>query len=802
MSTLRRRWWQATAAMLCLAAAPIAADEAPAYSVRDVADGLSFPWCVAFLPDGDLLVTERTGTLKRIHANGVSAVEGVPAVYARSQGGLFDVLLHPEFASNKQLFLSYAHGPKGANALRVARATLDGDALTDLEVIFEVAPTKNTPVHYGGRMALLPDHTLLVNTGDGFDFREAAQRLDNLLGKTVRINLDGTVPTNNPFAGRSDARAEIWTYGHRNAQGLAVDPATGAVWQHEHGPRGGDELNALEAGENYGWPVITWGIDYSGARISPYTEREGMRQPLVHWTPSIAPAGMTLYDGDAFPAWRGDLFVSALVERSVRRVRVRDGSVTEQQLLFTELDERMRDVRTGPDGCLYLLTDSEEGRVVKVCPAGVAREPKPQRGRKADATVWPRPAGLEKDIAFWRHVYTSLSSAEGVVHDSRHLERVYATVQLPVDRWSRAADREIDKANRNYRAILKKLAGNRTGALSDAEQAVLALFPSDVSDATLRQAAAHVRFQRGQSDRFREGLRRSGAWLPYIHQRLKERDLPPELAVLPHVESSFNAAVYSEAGAAGLWQITRSTGRHYLRIDHVVDERLDPFRATEAALTILAQNRRATGTWPLAITAYNHGPGGVRQAARKLETDDIEIILREHRSRRFGFASRNFYVAFLAANDVVAGAADYFGEFDVSPPAVHGQVMLDDYVPAAALADALNVDTARLRALNPSLRPMVWTGDKRVPKGFALTLPRSDVDYDALLAGIDIEHRFDEQIRDDVYTVRQGDTLSAIGRRYGLSAAHIASVNGLRSRHRIRVGQVLRLPPAASAQLR
>ncbi|MEM9056051.1 MAG: PQQ-dependent sugar dehydrogenase [Pseudomonadota bacterium] len=371
MSAFRRRWLPtvapgiALAAALCVGSGSVAA-QAP-YRLSEVVGGLSYPWCVAFLPDGGYLVTERPGTLKRVDAGAARGIAGVPQVYAKSQGGLFDVLLDPDFASNLRVYLSYAHGTPDANALRIARATLGPEALTDVEVIFEAAPSKDTPVHYGGRLAFLPDGTLIATTGDGFDYREAAQRLDNLLGKTVRLNQDGSIPANNPFVGRAGARAEIWTWGHRNAQGLVVDAATGTVYQHEHGPRGGDELNVLKAGDNYGWPVITWGIDYSGARISPFTERAGMRQPLTQWTPSIAPAGLTQYRGDAFPAWQGDLFVAALVERSVRRVRLRDGAVLEQELLFTELDERLRDVRTGPDGCLYLLTDSADGRLLKAC---------------------------------------------------------------------------------------------------------------------------------------------------------------------------------------------------------------------------------------------------------------------------------------------------------------------------------------------------------------------------------------------------------------------------------------------------
>ena len=344
------------------------------YHLVTVVDGLDHPWCLAFLPDGALLVTERAGRL-RVVRDGVldpAPVAGVPPVYARSQGGLFDVLPHPDFATNRLIYLSYAHGTPQANSTRVARARLDaegdGAALTGLDVVFETVPDKDTPVHYGGRMVFLPDRTLLVTTGDGFDYREAAQRLDNLLGKIVRINADGTVPDDNPFVDRPDARPEIWTYGHRNPQGIVHDPVSGRVYMHEHGPRGGDELNIVVEGRNYGWPAISYGLDYSGAVITPYTELPGMEQPVVQWTPSIAPAGLALYAGAAFPDWSGDLLVAALADRNVYRVDLEGGAVVGQQTLFDEADARIRDVRVGPDGYVYLLTDERDGRVLKVAP--------------------------------------------------------------------------------------------------------------------------------------------------------------------------------------------------------------------------------------------------------------------------------------------------------------------------------------------------------------------------------------------------------------------------------------------------
>jgi len=349
------------------------------YKIETVAEGLHFPWSLAFLPDGDMLVTERDGRLRVIRDGELleEPVKGVPPVYVKDQAGLFDIALHPQFALNGMVFLSYAHGDDGANRTRVARARFDEEALElkDLEVIFEADPAKDTPVHFGGRMAFLPDGTLLVTLGDGFEYREQAQILSNHLGTIVRINPDGSVPGDNPFRGRKGAKPEIWSYGHRNVQGILFDPATGRVYAHEHGPRGGDEINIIEKGKNYGWPLATYGIDYSGAKITPYTEFEGTEQPLVYWVPSIAPSGMTLYRGRAFPEWDGDLLVSALAGRKVQRVDMENGEVAGQQPLFEGLDQRIRDIRTGPDGFLYLLTDAEPtednpagGQVLRVRP--------------------------------------------------------------------------------------------------------------------------------------------------------------------------------------------------------------------------------------------------------------------------------------------------------------------------------------------------------------------------------------------------------------------------------------------------
>ena len=340
------------------------------YTTETVAENLELPWSLAFLPDSSMLVTERPGRL-RIILNGElleASIAGVPDVYFAGQGGLFDVVPDPDFASNQTIYLSYSYGDRNANATRILRAVLDGNELRDQEVIFSVEPYKKGALHFGGRITFLPDGTLLMPTGDGFTYREEAQKLDTLLGKIVRIHRDGSIPEDNPFAGREDARPEIWTNGHRNPQAILFDPVSGNVYAHEHGPRGGDELNLIEPGRNYGWPVITYGRDYNYASITPYTEYPGMEQPLVDWTPSIAPAGITIYWGDLFPGWRGDLFVSALVERAIRRIDMENGQVVGQELLFSELGERMRDVRVGPGGALYLLTDSTDGRVLRVTP--------------------------------------------------------------------------------------------------------------------------------------------------------------------------------------------------------------------------------------------------------------------------------------------------------------------------------------------------------------------------------------------------------------------------------------------------
>lgn len=353
-------------AWLLFPASPPYADE---YSRSVVAEGLEYPWSLAFLPNGEMLVTEKVGRLRMIRDGELINydVRGVPDVYLAGQGGLFDVVIDPAFDKNETIYLSFSKGTSGNNSLSVVRARLDGSTLLDVTTILEVRPGKNTPHHFGGRMVFLPDGTLLVTSGDGFDYRQHAQRKDSMLGKLLRINTDGTVPADNPFINSERAEDAVYSYGHRNPQAIVV-AADGRIWLHEHGPKGGDELNIITAGRNYGWPAITYGMDYSGAFVSPFTEAEGMEQPVIHWTPSIAPAGMAEYQGEAFPSWRGNLFVAALAEKSVRRVVLDNDTVTEQETMFTDLDARIRDVRVGPDGFLYLLTDANPGNIYRISP--------------------------------------------------------------------------------------------------------------------------------------------------------------------------------------------------------------------------------------------------------------------------------------------------------------------------------------------------------------------------------------------------------------------------------------------------
>ncbi|MFN0023895.1 MAG: PQQ-dependent sugar dehydrogenase [Parvularculaceae bacterium] len=346
---------------------------ATALKIDTLAEGLVNPWGLGFLPDGSILVTERDGKLRVIRDDRLVAapVAGVPKAYVKSQAGFFDVLAHPDFASNRTIFLSYAAGDAGANATRVISATFNGAELSGIKTIFETKTKKDTPAHYGARLAILPDRTMLITIGDGFNYREKAQDLSNGLGKIVRINLDGTIPADNPFASKEGALAEIWSYGHRNQQGLAIDPATGVVYETEHGAKGGDEINIIEKGANYGWPLATYGIDYSGAQVTPFTEHPGTVQPIKYWTPSIAPSGLAVYRGTLFAGWDGDLLIGALAKNALHRVDMESAAAVGEERYLD--GERVRDVRVGPDGAIYVTTEDHDGaavgKVLRLTPA-------------------------------------------------------------------------------------------------------------------------------------------------------------------------------------------------------------------------------------------------------------------------------------------------------------------------------------------------------------------------------------------------------------------------------------------------
>lgn len=340
--------------------------------VDTIARGLEHPWGLAFLPDGRMLVTERPGRLRIVSPQGrlSDPLGGVPAVLAKGQGGLLDVAIDPRFADNRLVYLSYAEpGENGMAGTAVARGRLTDTALEQVQVIYRQQPKVKGGNHFGSRLVFSRDGSLFVTQGDRYDYRRQAQDLSSALGKIVRINSDGSVPRDNPFVGRDGARAEIWSYGHRNVQAAALHPDTGQLWTVEHGARGGDELNHPEAGKNYGWPVITYGVDYNGTRIGEGTAKPGMEQPVYYWDPVIAPSGMAFYTGDAFPDWKGTVLIGSLKPGLLVRLTLKDGKVAQEERYLAELGERIRDVRQGPDGLLYLLTDSDDGRILRVSPA-------------------------------------------------------------------------------------------------------------------------------------------------------------------------------------------------------------------------------------------------------------------------------------------------------------------------------------------------------------------------------------------------------------------------------------------------
>ena len=345
------------------------ADPAPqgalALNVETLAKGLSNPWGMTWLPDGTMLVTERDGRLRIVRDGALidAPVAGAPETLVWNQGGYFDVLPHPDFENNNLIYLSFAHGTRKANATRVIRARFDGTSLSDTEVIYDAAPLKDTGHHFGGRMVWGGDGKLYLSLGEGSRYKEKSQDMTSSFGSVVRLNEDGSIPEDNPSFG-DGARPELFTKGHRNPQGLVYDAERDILWENEHGARGGDEINMINAGNNYGRPLSTYGIDYNGAKISPFTEYEGTTQPVKYWTPSIAPSGMAVYRGEVFADWDGDLLVGALAGKALHRVIMDGNTPSGEERYLVDLGERIRDVRVGPDGAIYVTTEDRGGEPV------------------------------------------------------------------------------------------------------------------------------------------------------------------------------------------------------------------------------------------------------------------------------------------------------------------------------------------------------------------------------------------------------------------------------------------------------
>ena len=415
--------------------------------------------------------------------------------------------------------------------------------------------------------------------------------------------------------------------------------------------------------------------------------------------------------------------------------------------------------------------------------------------------LFPVPAELQSDVDFWVDIFSHYTTAQGVLHDSRNLGVVYEHIDLPANADRRTRQRLVAKRRELLQAVLRDLAKGKRDNLSDEEARVLALWPADVSNATLGAAVSQIRYQQGLRDRFLEGLERSGQWRDYIENELSALGVPIDLAALPHVESSYNPDARSHVGASGIWQFTRSTGRRYMRIDHVIDERNDPFTASRAAGKLLAYNYSITGNWPMAITAYNHGLSGARRAMREFGDEAYVDILRKYNGRTFGFASRNFYVAFLAARHVDQNADTYFPGYTLDNPTDFATFELDAYISAADLSKALKVPERQLAAYNPALQSTVWQGSKHLPKGLQVRLPTDLLDspVDTLLAGIASDTWQSSQLPDLFHTIARGDTLSQIAETYRTSVSTLMTLNNLNSSNRIRAGQQLRLPAAGPA---
>jgi membrane-bound lytic murein transglycosylase D len=450
---------------------------------------------------------------------------------------------------------------------------------------------------------------------------------------------------------------------------------------------------------------------------------------------------------------------------------------------------------------IVLLSHAERAAAVAAVTAVTAATDAAAAGA-ADPFV--HPPALERDIRFWIRVYTEVTTDGGLLHDDWNLGLVYEVLRFDSASSPTQRERRVHEAKARYAALLRRFADGATDDLTAHERRILHAFGDKATPSDFRGAIERIRFQLGQADRFREGLIRAAVWEKQIARTLSQHGVPPEIAALPHVESSFNVAAYSKVGAAGLWQFMPTTARRYMRVDSIVDERLDPYSATAAAANLMLYNYRLVGTWPLAVTAYNHGPGGLRRAQDELGTSDIAVIVKRYQGSTFGFASRNFYVAFLAALEVDRNADKYFGPITRLPDTESTPVELPDYISVDGLAKAFKVDMGALRVLNPALRPPIWNGSRLVPRGYKLRLPGTppESEIDAGWARLPSNQRYLAQKNDGSHRMRRGETLAGVAAASGVSLSRLLAVNGWNSAHAVARGDVVRIPlPATRAEM-
>jgi membrane-bound lytic murein transglycosylase D len=418
----------------------------------------------------------------------------------------------------------------------------------------------------------------------------------------------------------------------------------------------------------------------------------------------------------------------------------------------------------------------------------------------AESESFQHPPELEKDIRFWIRVYTEVTTEQGLLHDDWDLGLVYEVLRFDATDSPREREHRVTQAKARYAELLRRFAAGNTENLSRHERRILHAFGDKATPQVFRDAVERIRFQLGQADRFHEGLIRAQAFERNISKVLSQRGVPADIGALPHVESSFNPAAYSRVGAAGLWQFMPSTARRYMRVDSLVDERLDPYSATEAAANLMLYNYHLLGTWPLAVTAYNHGPGGLKRAQDDLGTSSIAVIVKRYNGATFGFASRNFYVAFLAALEVDRNAEKYFGPITRLPDTQSSVVELPDYIAVDALAKAFKVDLGALKVLNPALRPPIWNGSRFVPRGYGLRIPGAlpAADVADAWARVAAAQRYVAQRNDGNHKMRRGETLAGVAAASGVTLSHLLAANGWAADHAVSRGDSVRIPLPAS----